>query len=199
MYEEHYLFLAPRNGKFDIQHPELMKSARISTLRGAGQALMLQDLGYHNLIEASSIEEVHRFLLQGMADAAFGSASSFKVRSEAATPKRISRSVRLYAAPPRGWPDRWTSTTLSPSSSSARRRRWMPTVRRSASSPNTDSHNTYRLPRPTRVFRTATSSGVRGSTPSILTSRRLDICTGCRHRIAHLAQFVEHRHKRRRQ
>jgi ABC-type amino acid transport substrate-binding protein len=72
MYEEHYLFLAPRNGKFDIQHPELMKSARISTLRGAGQALMLQDLGYHNLIEASSIGEVHRFLLQGMADAAFG-------------------------------------------------------------------------------------------------------------------------------
>ena len=72
MYEEHYLFLAPRGGKFDILHPELMKSARISTLRGAGQAILLQELGYRNLIEASSVEEIHRFLLQGMADAAFG-------------------------------------------------------------------------------------------------------------------------------
>jgi ABC-type amino acid transport substrate-binding protein len=72
MYEEHYLFLAKRGAKFDIQHPESMKDSRVVTLRGAGQALMLRELGYHNLVEASSIEEVHRFLLQGMADAVFG-------------------------------------------------------------------------------------------------------------------------------
>lgn len=72
MYEERYLFLARRGSKFDIHHPEAMKSSRIATLRGAAQSIMLQELGYHNLIEASSIEEVHRFLLEGMTDAAFG-------------------------------------------------------------------------------------------------------------------------------
>ena len=72
MYEERYLFLARRGGKFDIRHPEAMKSSRIATLRGAAQALMLQDLGYHNLVEASSVDEIHRFLLEGMTDAAFG-------------------------------------------------------------------------------------------------------------------------------
>jgi ABC-type amino acid transport substrate-binding protein len=72
LYEERYLFLARRGGKFDIRHPETMKSSRIATLRGAAQASILQELGYHNLIEASSVEEIHRFLLEGMTDAAFG-------------------------------------------------------------------------------------------------------------------------------
>ncbi len=72
LYEEHYMFLAARNGKFDIQHPEAMKARRITLLRGAAQATILQELGYRNIIEASSIEEVHRYLLKGMADAAFG-------------------------------------------------------------------------------------------------------------------------------
>jgi ABC-type amino acid transport substrate-binding protein len=85
MYEERYLFLARRGSKFDIHHPEAMKSSRIATLRGAAQSIMLQELGYHNLIEASSIEEVHRFLLEGMTDAAFGEKfiiqSSLKARN----------------------------------------------------------------------------------------------------------------------
>ncbi|MFS2003133.1 substrate-binding periplasmic protein [Duganella sp. CT11-25] len=72
MYEERYLFLARRGSKFDIRHPESMKASRIATLRGAAQAIMLQELGYHNLIEASSVDEIHRFLLEGMTDAAFG-------------------------------------------------------------------------------------------------------------------------------
>ncbi|GJJ03082.1 hypothetical protein RugamoR64_36200 [Duganella rhizosphaerae] len=72
MYEEHYMFLAASNGKFDILHPEEMKTRRIALLRGAAQAAILQELGYRNIIEANSIEEVHRYLLKGMADAAFG-------------------------------------------------------------------------------------------------------------------------------
>lgn len=72
LYEENYLFLAPRTGNFDLAHAGDMKSRRIALLRGAAQASMLAELGYHNLVEASSIDEIHRFLLGGMADAVFG-------------------------------------------------------------------------------------------------------------------------------
>lgn len=85
LYEEHYMFLAARGGKFDIRHPEDMKASRITLLRGAAQAAILQELGYRNVVEANSIEEIHRYLLKGMADAAFGEQhiiqSSLKSRS----------------------------------------------------------------------------------------------------------------------
>jgi len=72
LYEEQYLFLAPRRGNFDTARAAAMKDRRITLLRGAAQGAMLAELGYHNLVEAASIDEVHRFLLGGMADAAFG-------------------------------------------------------------------------------------------------------------------------------
>jgi polar amino acid transport system substrate-binding protein len=101
MYEERYLFLAPHGGKFDIRHPEAMKSSRIATLRGAAQASILKDLGYHNLIEASSIDEIHRFLLEGMTDAAFGEKyiiqSSLKARG-GQKDFRVSQPVRSTTA-----------------------------------------------------------------------------------------------------
>jgi len=72
LYEEHFIFVALRAGRFDLARVEGMKDRRIALLRGAGQAAILAELGYHNLVEAASIDEVHRFLLGGMADAAFG-------------------------------------------------------------------------------------------------------------------------------
>jgi ABC-type amino acid transport substrate-binding protein len=72
LYDEHYVFLAPRQGRFDVRQPEDMKARRIALLRGAGQAAVLRELGYANLVESASIDEVHRFLLTGIADAAFG-------------------------------------------------------------------------------------------------------------------------------
>ncbi|MYM29324.1 transporter substrate-binding domain-containing protein [Duganella sp. CY15W] len=72
LYEEHFGFLALRQGSFDLAHVQDMKAKRIALLRGAGQAAILSELGYHNLVEAASVDEVHRFLLGGMADAAFG-------------------------------------------------------------------------------------------------------------------------------
>jgi ABC-type amino acid transport substrate-binding protein len=72
LYEEHYVFTAPRGSRFDIHHPLDMKARRIALRRGAGQAAVLKELGYENLVEAASIDEVHRFLLKGIADAAFG-------------------------------------------------------------------------------------------------------------------------------
>lgn len=72
LYDEHYVFVAPRGKRFDTRQPESMKNARIALLRGAAQVVMLRELGYHHFVEARSIDEVHRFLVGGMADASFG-------------------------------------------------------------------------------------------------------------------------------
>ncbi|GAB2861091.1 ABC transporter substrate-binding protein [Pseudoduganella ginsengisoli] len=72
LYDEHYVFVAPRGKRFDISQPDKMKDRRIAMLRGAAQILMLRELGYHHFVEAKSIDEVHRFLVGGMADASFG-------------------------------------------------------------------------------------------------------------------------------
>lgn len=72
LYEENYIFLTARGSRFDLRRLEQMTTRRITLLRGAAQAAMLAEMGYHNLVEAASIDEVHRFLLGGMADAAFG-------------------------------------------------------------------------------------------------------------------------------
>ena len=101
LYEEHYMFLAARGSQFDVRHPEAMKDRRITLLRGAAQAAILQELGYRNIVEANSVEEVHRYLLKGMADAAFGERniiqSSLKSRS-AQTDFHISQPVRTTTA-----------------------------------------------------------------------------------------------------
>lgn len=72
LYEENYIFLARKGSDFDVQHPQNMKDRHVVLLRGAAQAAILRELGFERLVEASSIDEVHRFLLAGMADAAFG-------------------------------------------------------------------------------------------------------------------------------
>ncbi len=69
LYEEHYVLLAVRGKLFPL---EQMKDKRIALLRGAAQAAILKEQGFTRFVEASSIDEVHRFLLGGMADAAFG-------------------------------------------------------------------------------------------------------------------------------
>ncbi|MBV8634860.1 MAG: transporter substrate-binding domain-containing protein [Burkholderiaceae bacterium] len=78
LYDENYVFLAPRQGRFDLRHPEAMTTRRITLIRGAAQGAVLRELGYRRLVEANSIEEVHRFLLGGMADAAFGERNIIK-------------------------------------------------------------------------------------------------------------------------
>jgi ABC-type amino acid transport substrate-binding protein len=72
LYEENYIFLAHKGSDFDVQRPRDMTARRVALLRGAAQSAILRELGFHTLVEASSIDEVHRFLVAGMADAAFG-------------------------------------------------------------------------------------------------------------------------------
>lgn len=72
LFEENYIFMAQQASSFDVLHPQAMTGKRIALLRGAAQAAILRELGFQRLVEAASIDEVHRFLLGGMADAAFG-------------------------------------------------------------------------------------------------------------------------------
>jgi ABC-type amino acid transport substrate-binding protein len=72
LYEENYIFMAQKGSDFDVHRPQDMTDRRIALLRGAAQSAILRELGFERLVEASSIDEVHRFLLAGMADAAFG-------------------------------------------------------------------------------------------------------------------------------
>jgi ABC-type amino acid transport substrate-binding protein len=72
LFEENYVFMAPKGGRFNFADLPAMNGHRVALLRGAAQAAILRELGYKNLVEAKSIDEVHRFLLAGMADAAFG-------------------------------------------------------------------------------------------------------------------------------
>ena len=69
LFEENYVLLAVRGKLLPM---EQMKDKRIALLRGAAQAAILKELGFKHFVEANSIDEVHRFLLGGMADAAFG-------------------------------------------------------------------------------------------------------------------------------
>lgn len=75
LYEEHYTFLAPRGRLFDVRRPQFMKDKRITLLRGSGLISVLREMGYRNIIEARSIDEVHRFLVKDIADATFGETS----------------------------------------------------------------------------------------------------------------------------
>ncbi len=72
LFEEQFAFVAPREGKFDVQHPQRMQALRIAMIRGGTQGTLLKEWGFRHIVEARSIVEVHRFLMAGMADAAFG-------------------------------------------------------------------------------------------------------------------------------
>ncbi len=72
VYDENYVFLAPRGRAFDVHQPAIMKDMRVTLLRGAALKAVLVEMGYKNIIEARSIDEVHRFMVAGIADAAFG-------------------------------------------------------------------------------------------------------------------------------
>lgn len=101
LYEERYLFMAPRDGHFDLDNPENMKDRRIALLRGAAQAAMLHEMGFNRIVESASLEEVHRFLTGGMADAVFGEVSIIKASLKeraGAVEYRLSQPVRTATA-----------------------------------------------------------------------------------------------------
>jgi ABC-type amino acid transport substrate-binding protein len=75
LYDERYVFLAPRGRAFDVHHPANMKDMRVTLIRGSALKSVLLGMGYTNIVEARSIDEVHRFLVAGIADAAYGELS----------------------------------------------------------------------------------------------------------------------------
>lgn len=101
LFEENYVFLAPRGRSFDVRRTEQMKDKRITLIRGSALAAVLREMGYHTIVEARSVDEVHRFLVRGMADAAFGELAivrgSLKSRGEVGD-FDVSEPVRKTAA-----------------------------------------------------------------------------------------------------
>lgn len=101
LYEENYTLMALKGSDFDVQRPQDMTGKRVALLRGAAQSAILRELGFEHLVEASSIDEVHRFLLAGMADGAFGERAiihrSLAMRGEEKN-FRLGRPVRTTTA-----------------------------------------------------------------------------------------------------
>lgn len=118
VYREEYLFMAQRGSSFDVEHPERMTGQRIALLRGAAQSAILSELGFRNLVEASSIDDIHRYLLAGMADAVFGERaiirSSLRIRGDEKR-FRLGRPVRSTQA--------WLAGSLDIGEAEARRYR----------------------------------------------------------------------------
>ncbi len=75
LYEENYVFLAPRGNAFDVRNPANMRDLRITLIRGSALKAVLAEMGYKNIVEARSVDEVHRFMVMGIADAAYGELS----------------------------------------------------------------------------------------------------------------------------
>jgi polar amino acid transport system substrate-binding protein len=78
LYHEHFLFMALRNGNFDVAEPARSKQRRIGVLRGSLTAGWLKQSGYQNIVEASSVDEGMRFLKRGIVDAVFGNRALFR-------------------------------------------------------------------------------------------------------------------------
>lgn len=55
-----------------MRRPEAMKNKRIALIPGAVQLVVLREMGYSHIVEARSVDEVHRLMVEGMADAALG-------------------------------------------------------------------------------------------------------------------------------
>ena len=75
LFEENYVFLAPRGRAFDVRNAPGMLALRITLIRGSTLKAVLWKMGYKNFVEAGSVDEVHRFLVAGIADAAYGELS----------------------------------------------------------------------------------------------------------------------------
>jgi ABC-type amino acid transport substrate-binding protein len=118
LYKEHFIFMAQHGRDFDVDRPQEMRGARIALLRGAAQSAILGELGFRNLVEGSSIDEIHRFLVKGMADAVFGERAiiqrSLRMRNEEQD-FRLGRPVRSTSA--------WLAGSLDFSEAEARRYR----------------------------------------------------------------------------
>ncbi|MEH6437233.1 substrate-binding periplasmic protein [Massilia sp. DD77] len=118
LYKENYIFMAPQGSGFDVRRPQDMTGKRIALLRGASQSAILGELGFRRLVEASSIDDIHRYLVAGMADAVFGERamihSSLFTRGEEKR-FRLSETVRSTQA--------WLAGSLDIGEAEARRYR----------------------------------------------------------------------------
>lgn len=92
LHRESFLFLAPKNSRFDLSDPAKTRQRRIGLLRGSLMAIFLKEQGYPNIVEASSVSEGLRFLDRGIVDAVFGERDILEASLRGRRPERFGMS-----------------------------------------------------------------------------------------------------------
>lgn len=92
LYHEHFLFMARKGGAFNIDHPVRSKQLRVGVLRGSLMIPHLKDLGYVNVVEASTVHESLRFLQRGIVDAVMGDRNIYHASLKGKAPERYAMS-----------------------------------------------------------------------------------------------------------
>lgn len=78
LHQEHFLFLALASSSFDLNAPATVKQRRIGVLRGSHAMTILKELGYRNLVQASTVDESLRYLRRGIVDTVFGNRAIYR-------------------------------------------------------------------------------------------------------------------------
>ncbi len=78
LHHEQFLFLALAASSFDLNAPASVKQRRIGVLRGSHAMAILNEMGYRNLVQASTVDESLRFLRRGIVDTVFGNRAIYR-------------------------------------------------------------------------------------------------------------------------
>lgn len=73
LYQQNFVFVARAGTELNLRSTASLKDKRVAVLRGSPHLKYLKDLGFIQVFEASTSEELQRMLFRGIADAAYGS------------------------------------------------------------------------------------------------------------------------------
>lgn len=73
LYQQNFVFIARAGTELNLRSTASLKDKRVAVLRGSPHLKYLKELGFSQVFEASTSEELQRMLFRGIADAAYGS------------------------------------------------------------------------------------------------------------------------------
>jgi polar amino acid transport system substrate-binding protein len=98
LYHEQFVFLSIEGRPFDVRAPERHKERRIGMLRGSAMIATVRQLGYRNVVEASSVDEGMRYLKRGIVDAVFGDRALLQYALQGRLPDKYVTSAPLRSS-----------------------------------------------------------------------------------------------------
>lgn len=72
LYQQNFVFVARAGSELNLSSTASLKAKRVAVLRGSPHFKYLRGLGFINVFEATSTEELQRMLFRGIADIVFG-------------------------------------------------------------------------------------------------------------------------------